>query len=167
MQVCPTAPKSRDSFQSIAATSDRKANAAPGFTVAAIEPPPHQSLRDFVRGATQPSDHQVPMLTRLHGIRYLDSQQVNDREALPPQRAARWERTSMPSTISGRCHVQHFAALSRNDLDRVLPFTAMQRSNSARRCKAARRGPRPAMTFSLMPPAVFRKATAASRGYRF
>jgi hypothetical protein len=28
------------------------------------------------------------MLTRLHGIRYVDSQQVNDREALPPQQSS-------------------------------------------------------------------------------
>jgi len=73
----------------------------------------------------------------------------------------------MPSTISGRCPVQHFAALSRNDLDRARPSTAMQESNSVRRCKAARRGPQPAMTFSLIPPTVLRKATAASSGYRF
>src|SRR5258708_18871485 len=88
MQVCPTEPKSRDSFQSIAATSDRKANVASGFTVAGIEPSAHRSLQDFVHGATQPSNHQVPMLTRLHGIRYVDSQQVNDREALPPQQSS-------------------------------------------------------------------------------
>lgn len=88
MQVCPTEPKSRDSPKSIAATSDRKANVASGFTVAEIEPPSHGSLQDFVRGATQPSDHQAPMLTRLHGIRYVDSQQVNDREALPPKKSS-------------------------------------------------------------------------------
>jgi len=28
------------------------------------------------------------MLTRLHGFRYVDSQQVNDREALPPPKSS-------------------------------------------------------------------------------
>jgi hypothetical protein len=88
MQVCSTEPKSRDSFQSIAATSDRKANVASGFTVAGIEPPSHGSLQDFVRGATQPSNNQASMLTRLHGIRYVDCQQVNDRKALPSQKSS-------------------------------------------------------------------------------
>jgi hypothetical protein len=28
------------------------------------------------------------MLTRLHGFRYVNTQQVNDREALPPQKSS-------------------------------------------------------------------------------
>jgi hypothetical protein len=40
------------------------------------------------------------MLTRLHGFRYVDSQQVNDREALPPPKSS-----SMGENVDAR-HAQ-------------------------------------------------------------